>query len=131
MYIRVCVDDDVAAARQALGQQVLGYALGRPGIPADAGYRGLFAQMGFDEVLRDLEARRGGGTAMTELVDAVPDQLLHAVGYYGPAAAAAAAFARLSTGLDEAIVRIVTARPGLEPVIAAMTALAPALIRAA
>ncbi|MGD0063300.1 MAG: LLM class flavin-dependent oxidoreductase [Streptosporangiaceae bacterium] len=131
MYIRVCVDDDVAAARQALGQQVLGYALGRPGIPADAGYRGLFAQMGFDEVLRDLEARRGRGTAMTELVDAAPDQLLHAVGYYGPAAAAPAAFARLSTGLDEAIVRIVTARPGLEPVIAAMTALAPALIRAA
>ena len=31
MYIRVCIDDDVAAARQAFGAQVLGYALGRPG----------------------------------------------------------------------------------------------------
>ena len=61
MYIRVCVDDDVAAARQALGQQVLGYALGQPGVPQDAGYRGLFGQMGFEEVLRDLEARRDGG----------------------------------------------------------------------
>jgi len=41
-----------------------------------------------------------------------------------------AAFARLSAGLDEAVVRIVTARPGLEPVVQAMAALTPALIRA-
>ena len=33
MYIRVCIDDDVDAARQAFGAQVLGYAMGRPGIP--------------------------------------------------------------------------------------------------
>jgi alkanesulfonate monooxygenase SsuD/methylene tetrahydromethanopterin reductase-like flavin-dependent oxidoreductase (luciferase family) len=131
MYIRVCIDDDVAAARQALGQQVLGYALGQPGIPHDAGYRGLFARMGFDEVLRDLEARRDRGATLSELVDAVPEQMLQAVGYYGPAAPAPAALARLSAGLDEAIVRIITARPGLEPVIATMAALTPALIRAA
>jgi alkanesulfonate monooxygenase SsuD/methylene tetrahydromethanopterin reductase-like flavin-dependent oxidoreductase (luciferase family) len=131
MYIRVCVDDDVAAARQALGQQVLGYALGHPGVPQDAGYRGLFGQMGFDDVLRDLEARRDRGATMSELVDAIPEQMLQEVGYYGPAAAAPAAFARLSAGLDEAIVRVIMARPGLEPVIAAMAALTPALIRAA
>jgi hypothetical protein len=131
MYIRVCIDDDVAAARQALGRQVLGYALGHPGIPQDAGYRGLFAQMGFDDVLRDLEARRDRGATMSELLDAIPEQMLQEVGYYGPAAAAPAAFARLSAGLDEAIVRVITARPGLEPVIAAMAALTPALIRAA
>ena len=131
MYIRVCVDDDVAAARRALGQQVLGYALGQPGIPQDAGYRGLFGQMGFEEVLRDLEARRDQGATVSQLVDAVPEQMLQAVGYYGPAAAAPAAFARLSAGLDEAIVRVITARPGLEPVIQAMAALTPPLIRAA
>ena len=131
MYIRVWVDDDVAVARQALGQQVLGYALGQPGIPQDAGYRGLFGRMGFDEVLRDLEARREQGATMSQLVDAVPDQMLQAVGYYGPAAPAPAAFARISAGLDEAVVRVITARPGLEPVIAAMAALTPALIRAA
>ena len=68
MYIRVCVDDDVATARRALGQQVLGYALGQPGIPQDAGYRGLFGRMGFEEVLRDLEARRDRGAAMSQLV---------------------------------------------------------------
>ena len=129
MYIRVCVDDDVAAARRALGAQVLGYALGHPGVPQDAGYRGMFAAMGFDELLRELQARRDRGATLSELVDAVPDQMLQAVGYYGPAAAAPAAFARLSTGLDEAVVRVITARPGLEPVIAAMAALTPALIR--
>jgi alkanesulfonate monooxygenase SsuD/methylene tetrahydromethanopterin reductase-like flavin-dependent oxidoreductase (luciferase family) len=125
MYIRVCIDDDVAAARQAFGAQVLGYALGRPGIPETAGYRGLFGQMGFGAELSELERRRDSGVALPELVDAAPDEMLRAVGYYGSAVAAPAAFARLSAGLDEAIVRIITARPGLEPVIEAMAALTP------
>jgi alkanesulfonate monooxygenase SsuD/methylene tetrahydromethanopterin reductase-like flavin-dependent oxidoreductase (luciferase family) len=128
MYIRVCIDDDVAAARQAFGTQVLGYAMGRPGIPETAGYRGLFAQMGFGAELSELEQRRDRGAAMPELVDAAPDEMLHAVGYYGTAAPAPAAFARLSTGLDEAIVRIITARPGLAPVLEAMAALTPSSI---
>ena len=131
MYIRVCIDDDVAAARQAFGAQVLGYAMGQPGIPQGAGYRGLFAQMGFDAELGELEQRRDRGAVVPELVDAASDEMLQAVGYYGPPAAAPAAFARLSAGLDEAIVRIVTARPGLEPAVQAMAALTPALIRAA
>src|SRR5580698_160364 len=36
MYIRVCIDDDVAAARQAFGTQVLSYAMGPSGIPRSA-----------------------------------------------------------------------------------------------
>jgi alkanesulfonate monooxygenase SsuD/methylene tetrahydromethanopterin reductase-like flavin-dependent oxidoreductase (luciferase family) len=131
MYIRVCVDDDVAAARQAFGAQVLGYAMNAPGAPPGAGYRGLFAQMGFDAELTELEQRRDRGEAMAKLIDAAPEDMLRAVGYYGPAAGAPAAFARLSAGLDEAIVRIVTARPGPEPASRAMAALTPALIRAA
>jgi alkanesulfonate monooxygenase SsuD/methylene tetrahydromethanopterin reductase-like flavin-dependent oxidoreductase (luciferase family) len=131
MYIRICVDDDVDAARQALGAQVLGYAMARPGIPKGAGYRGLFAQMGFDAELTELEERRDRGAALPELVAAAPDEMLRAVGYYGPAAGAPAAFARLCAGLDETIVRVITARPGLEPVAAAMAALTPSLIRAA
>jgi alkanesulfonate monooxygenase SsuD/methylene tetrahydromethanopterin reductase-like flavin-dependent oxidoreductase (luciferase family) len=131
MYVRVCIDDDVAAARRAFGAQVLGYAMSRPGIPPTAGYRGLFAQMGFDQALRELEDRRDRGAALPELVDAAPDDLFRAVGYYGPAAGAPAVFARLSAGLDETIVRIITARPGPEPVIKAMTALTPPAIRAA
>lgn len=131
MYIRVCVDDDVPAARRALALQVLGYAMGRPGIPQTAGYRGLFGQMGFDAELTELERRRDRGADLPELAGAVSDELLRSVGYYGPAADAPAAFARLSAGLDEAVVRVITARPGLEPVIEAMTALTPSRIRAA
>jgi len=131
MYVRVCVDDDVAAARRALGGQVLSYAMAAPGTPRTAGYRGMFGQMGFDSVLTDLEDRRDRGVQLGELVDDAPDELLQAVGYYGPAAGAPAACARLSSGLEETVVRIVTARPGLEPVIETMSALTPALIRAA
>lgn len=125
MYIRVCVDDDVDAARRAFGAQVLSYAMGRPGTPNTAGYRGMFGQMGFDQVLRELEARRDGGAAMAELVDAAPDELLTAVGYYGPAEDAPAAYARLSAGLDETVVRVITARPGIEPVLETIDALRP------
>ena len=131
MYIRVCIDDDEAAARQALGTQVLTYALAHPGVPRDAGYQGLFAAMGFGDALAELEQRRDRGATLPELAAAAPDELLQAVGYYGPAGPAPAAFARLSAGLDEAIVRIITARPGLEPVAEAMDALTPSRIRTA
>jgi alkanesulfonate monooxygenase SsuD/methylene tetrahydromethanopterin reductase-like flavin-dependent oxidoreductase (luciferase family) len=131
MYIRVCVDDDMDAARQALGKQVLNYAMAAPGTPLTSGYRGLFAEMGFGEVLSELEERKGKGETLGALVSAVPDGFLNSVGYFGSAGGAAEAFARLSQGLDEAIVRIVTARPGLEPVVATLEALTPARIRKA
>ena len=121
----------MAAARQALRTQVLSYALGRPGAPKDAGYQGLFAAMDFADELAELERRRDRGAAMPELVDAASDEMLLAVGYYGPAGPAPAAVARLSAGMDESIVRVITARPGLEPVIEAMTALTPSRVTAA
>ncbi len=130
MYIRVCVDDDVDAARRALGRQVLDYAMVRPGTSLTSGYRGLFGEMGFGEILSELEQRRSSGEPAEALVDAAPDELLNSVGYFGPARDAPQAYARLSSGLDETIVRIVTARPGLDSVIAAMQALTPAKIRA-
>jgi alkanesulfonate monooxygenase SsuD/methylene tetrahydromethanopterin reductase-like flavin-dependent oxidoreductase (luciferase family) len=131
MYVRVCVDDDVEAARRAFGGQVLSYAMAAPGAPKTAGYRGMFGQMGFEAVLTELEDRRDRGAALPELVDAAPDELLRAVGYYGPAAGAASAYAHFSAGLDETVVRIITVRPGPGPVIEAMSALTPAAIRAA
>jgi hypothetical protein len=84
--------------------------------------------MGFGAELSELEQRRDVGAVMPELVAAVSDEMLQVVGYYGPADPAPAAFARLSDGLDEAIVRIITTRPGLQPVVQAMTALTPPLI---
>jgi alkanesulfonate monooxygenase SsuD/methylene tetrahydromethanopterin reductase-like flavin-dependent oxidoreductase (luciferase family) len=124
MYIRVCIDEDIAAARRAFGMQAVSYAM-------TGGYRALFAQMGFDDVLVDLEARRNAGEPMTSIVDAAPDEMLNAVGYYGAAAGAAAAYSRLSQGLDETVVRVITARPGLDAVSATLEALTPTRIRAA
>ncbi len=131
MYIRVCVDEDVDAARLAFGRQVLLYAMGHPGVPPTSGYRGMFAQMGFGDVLTELEQRQQRGEKLDALVAAAPDELLTAVGYYGPAAGAASVYARLAQGLDETMVRIIVARPGLESVVTAMAALTPAKIRAA
>ena len=124
MYIRVCIDEDVAAARRAFGMQAVSCAM-------TGGYRALFAQMGFDAVLIELEARRNAGEAMTAIVDAAPDEMLRAVGYFGPAAGAAEAYAALSEGLDETVVRVITARPGLDAVSATLEALTPGKIRAA
>jgi alkanesulfonate monooxygenase SsuD/methylene tetrahydromethanopterin reductase-like flavin-dependent oxidoreductase (luciferase family) len=130
MYIRVCVDNDVAAARRALATQVLGYSMVRPGGDPTLAYRGHFGRMGFDEELRELEARRDAGAPMGELADAASDEMLLSVGYFGAPEGAAAAYAKLAEGLDETIVRIITARPGMEVVIETMEALTPALIRA-
>jgi len=126
-YIRICVDDDVQAARQALAQAVLGYAVARPGASKEHGYRGHFARMGFDAVLTDLEARAAAGASVDELGDACPDELLLAVGYFGRPAGAAAAFHRLAEGLDLAVVRVVAARPGIEATRAVMQACRPAV----
>jgi alkanesulfonate monooxygenase SsuD/methylene tetrahydromethanopterin reductase-like flavin-dependent oxidoreductase (luciferase family) len=111
-YIRVCIDEDVDAARRAFGVQVLGYAMARPGQPKDQGYRAHFGRMGFEEVLTQLEARRDAGTPLAELVDAVPSELLLKVGYFGRPEGAAEALKRLSKGLDEAMVRLITVRSG-------------------
>ncbi len=110
-------------------EQVLGYAMGRPGVSNDVGYRGVFTRSGFDEVFSDLEARREKGASMEELVDAAPDELLQTVGYFGDGAGAAEAYARLSEGLDETVVRVVTARRGVEPAVKVMEAFTPAAVR--
>ena len=129
MYIRVCIDDDVTAARRALAAQVLSYGMVTPGRDPAFGYRGLFTRMGFDTPLRALEARRDDGARIPELVDDAPEELLQAVGYYGPAEDAARHFASLTTGLDEAIVRVVTTAPDPEKVRIALRTLTPEAIR--
>ncbi len=125
-YVRVCVDDDVAAARSALGKQFIAYALQQRGSAPHGGYRAHFARMGFEAALADLDAKRERGASDDELVAAAPDEMLNAVGYFGLAAGAREAFARLARGLDVAIVRVLSAHPGKrEPVVAAIDAFAP------
>jgi alkanesulfonate monooxygenase SsuD/methylene tetrahydromethanopterin reductase-like flavin-dependent oxidoreductase (luciferase family) len=110
-YIRMCVDDDVAAPRLALAKQILAYALlVRPS--GTRGYRSHFERMGFGPQLDELERKQAVGASEDELARAVPDELLTAVGYAGPASGAAAAFKTLSQGLDIAIVRVLVARQG-------------------
>jgi alkanesulfonate monooxygenase SsuD/methylene tetrahydromethanopterin reductase-like flavin-dependent oxidoreductase (luciferase family) len=125
-YIRICVDDDVDAARRAYVKALIGYALARPGTNKALGYRGHFGRMGFDEALTELEDRRDRGASEQELIDAFPEDLALLVGYFGPASGAASAFRHLSEGLDTAIVRVVAARPGQESITAVMEACQPA-----
>jgi hypothetical protein len=63
-------------------------------------------------------------------VEAFPRDLAKLVGYYGPASGAAAAFQRLSEGLDLAIVRVVPAHRGIDSVRAVMESCAPARLPA-
>ncbi|MDQ6857666.1 MAG: LLM class flavin-dependent oxidoreductase [Chloroflexota bacterium] len=109
-YIRVCVDPDVAAARQALAKMVLGYAMAKPGTDPSKGYRGHFARMGFDEALTELEALRARGENEDAIAERLPDALLARVGWWGAPQSAAAGFEALTAGLDVAVVRVVAAK---------------------
>jgi alkanesulfonate monooxygenase SsuD/methylene tetrahydromethanopterin reductase-like flavin-dependent oxidoreductase (luciferase family) len=112
LYIRVCIDEDEDAARRTFASNMLGYAMARPGMPKDVGYRAHFGRMGFEDVLTELEARRDAGARLDDLVDLVPPELMKRVGYFGRPAGAAEAMKCLAEGLDEAMVRLITVRPG-------------------
>lgn len=129
-YIRVCVDDDVDAARRAFVRAFMGYALARPGAPKTSGYRGHFTRLGFDDTLTAIEGRRDAGASEDELLDLFPEDVLRQMGYYGRASGAAAALVDLAKELDTAVVRIVGARPGLTAARAVMEACSPARVAA-
>lgn len=125
-YIRVCVDDDIDTARRAFTRALMGYALGPLGAPP-MGYRAHFERMGYGADLAHVDELRRCNAPQEEVIDAFPEALLRSVGYYGPAAGAAAAFRRLAEGLDVAIVRVVAARPGIEAARAVLRACAPSV----
>jgi alkanesulfonate monooxygenase SsuD/methylene tetrahydromethanopterin reductase-like flavin-dependent oxidoreductase (luciferase family) len=109
-YVRVCIDDDEAAARVAFAKMAMTYALAGPGTDKTKGYRGHFARMGFDQALTELELRRDAGASDDELARQFPDELLRRVGYWGKPEGARDAFLRLAADLDIAVVRLVPAR---------------------
>lgn len=123
-YIRVCVDDDVAAARRAVAEQILAYALlVRPS--GASGYRAHFERMGFSEEVAYLAKRRAEGATDAQLARDLPDRMLTTFGYAGRGDGARDWFLRMAEGLDVAIVRILTPRAGdPRPVEAAMRAFA-------
>lgn len=124
-YIRVCVDDDIAAARRAVAEQILSYALlVRPS--GASGYRTHFERMGFSEEIAFLTKRKVAGATDAELARDLPERMLTTFGYAGRGDGAREWFLRMAEGLDVAIVRILTPRPGdPRPVHAAMKAFAP------
>ena len=115
-YIRICIDDeDENRARIALAKATIGYALG-PTVPTEKerqlGYRAHFERMGFSKELANLDQMRIKGASRDEIAEAFPSNILNTVGYFGSSEGAAKAFADLSKGLDNAIVRVVSSRPG-------------------
>lgn len=114
-YIRVCIDDDENKARIALAKATMHYALGS-NIPNASqrkyGYRAHFERMGFSEELLELDNMRKSGASNDEIAEAFPETILKSVGYYGNANDAAKEVAKLSKGLDNLIVRIVSSQPG-------------------
>ena len=127
-YIRVCVDDDMDAARRALARATIGYALGPQGggeRTRRLGYRAHFERMGFGPTLAELDRMRDKGASADDMADSFPVDELRRVGYFGSADGAAEAFRRLSQGLDTAIVRVVAAKPSVESALATMRACNP------
>ncbi len=132
-YIRVCVDDDEDKARIALAKATMFYALGSK-VPTESerrfGYRAHFERMGFTSELAKLDQMRSNGASRTDVADAFPVDLLRAVGYFGKAEGAAKEVARLSQGLDNSIVRVVSSTPGtLEGTLNVIDACSPEKIR--
>ena len=110
-YIRVAVDDDVALARFTLAKQILGYALVARASGA-GGYPAHFERMGFGPELAELRRRQAEGASDDELARDMPERLVSAFGYYGAGAGGPEKFAKLASGLDVAIVRVLNTRPG-------------------
>ena len=132
-YIRVCVDEDEDRARIALAKATMHYALGAS-VPSPRersfGYRAHFERMGFRTELAELDNMRIQGATEDQLAEAFPVNILRSVAYFGKSDQAASEFARLSTGLDNAIVRIVSSTPGqIEGTVNVLNACAPNFVR--
>jgi alkanesulfonate monooxygenase SsuD/methylene tetrahydromethanopterin reductase-like flavin-dependent oxidoreductase (luciferase family) len=127
-FVRMCIDEDADLARRTFAASLLRYGLARPGGSTQHGYRGHFGRMGFDDVLTRLEQRRDAGAALSDLIDELPIELMQRVGYFGRPEGAPEAFKRLARGLDSALLRMITTRPGPEKVALALQSVRPALV---
>ena len=86
--------------------------------------------MGFTSELGRLDEMRKTGASNDDIAEAFPENILRAVAYFGKPEGAAAEFARLSKGLDNAIVRVVSSRPGtVAGTLDVMNACAPQTVR--
>jgi|SRR5215472_8739424 len=123
---RVCVDDDVAAARRALAAALLPYVAGWGAGGRPRAFRAGFERMGFAAEVAEIDRLSANGAGRDEIIEAFPDGMLRGLGYYGPAAGAVEAVRRQVAGADTAVVRIVPARPGADAIRAVLEAGRPA-----
>ena len=132
-YIRVCIDEDEDKARLTLAKATMFYALGAK-VPTKRerkfGYRAHFERMGFTSELAKLDEMRTSGASRNDIAEAFPINLLQAVGYFGKPEGAAKELARLSKGLDNSIVRVVSSSPGtMDGTLKVLDACSPEKIR--
>jgi hypothetical protein len=86
--------------------------------------------MGFTSELAALDEMRKKGASNDEVAEAFPENILRSVAYFGKAENAASEFARLSEGLDNAIVRVVSSKPGtVEGTLNVMNSCAPVEVK--
>ncbi len=126
--VRVCIDDNVGAARQALARAMITYVSAPAGVATPMVYRPHLERMGFGPELANIDAMVEKGADREQIIADFPERLLQELGYYGPAAGAAAAVKRIAGNADAAIVRVVPSRADAQAALAVMQACEPAKI---
>jgi len=121
---RVCIDDDVAAAKRALARALLPYVLGWGG-PPPAHNRANFDRMGFGAEIAELYQLNSRGLSRADIVEAFPERMLRGLGYFGPADGAAEAVRQQVPGADIAVVRVVPSGAGVTPIRSVIMACSP------
>jgi hypothetical protein len=81
--------------------------------------------MGFGPEVAELDEMRELGTPRQEVIEAFPERMLRGLSYFGSADGAADGIRRLAGDADIAVVRIVPAGTGREPMRAILRACQP------
>jgi alkanesulfonate monooxygenase SsuD/methylene tetrahydromethanopterin reductase-like flavin-dependent oxidoreductase (luciferase family) len=122
--VRVSIDDDVRVARQSVAGALLPYVLGWGGALPTA-FRANFKRMGFGPEMAELDGMSERGAPRHEIIEAFPERMLRELSYFGPADGAAESIRRLAGNADIAVVRMVPAGTGGEPLRAILRACQP------
>jgi alkanesulfonate monooxygenase SsuD/methylene tetrahydromethanopterin reductase-like flavin-dependent oxidoreductase (luciferase family) len=122
--VRVSIDDDVHVARLSVAGALLPYVLGwGGGLPG--AFRANFERMGFGPEIAELDKMSERGAPRQEIIEVFPERMLRELSYFGPADEAVEGIRRVAGGADIAVVRMVPAGIGGEPMRAILRACQP------